>query len=129
MIVDCDLNLEQSASIDQSRTIDEQLRFAIANGRLVGVTYHGTARIAEPYDYGLRKNTATLMMYQVRTTGVPQGKSNRGWRLLDVSKIELLTVLSETFSGGRDKASSQLVLVNEMFSHADDEPASRRRLE
>ena len=120
-----DFNHKQSRSMEPAETPDEQLRFAIANRRLIEVTYGGSLRIAEPYDYGLRKNTATLVMYQLRTSGVPEGKSNRGWRLLDVSKIEALTVLSESFSGGRDKSTSQIVVVNEMFSPATGEPASR----
>ncbi len=49
-----------------------------------------------------------LIMYQV------SGKSSQGWRLLDIAKIEGLRVLDETFSGNRDKSSSELVLVNEM---------------
>lgn len=126
--IDPDVNAKQPVSIDQYRAVCEQLRFAIANRRLIKVTYHGKRRIAEPYDYGLRRNTATLIMYQVRSIGATRSKSSGGWRLLDVSKIEALTVLSKTFSGSRDRSSSQLVLVNEMFSHFDDEGAPRRRV-
>ena len=101
-----------------SRMLDEQLRFAIANKRLIEVTYHGRQRIGEPHEYGLRRDTAALMMYQVSASGVPKDKSNRGWRLLDIAKIEALRVLDETFSENRGKSSSQLVLVNEMFTAA-----------
>jgi predicted DNA binding CopG/RHH family protein len=108
----------RAAELDQSRVIDEQLRFAIANRRLIEVTYHGKLRVAEPHEYGLRKDTATLMIYQVSAAGVRQGKSSRGWRLLDISRIEAVRVRDETFPGDRDKSSSQLVLVNEMFTTA-----------
>jgi predicted DNA binding CopG/RHH family protein len=121
--------LKRAAGVNRSRTVDKQLRFAIAHRRLIEVTYHGTVRVAEPYDYGFMRDTAALMMYQVRATGVPQGKSSRGWRLLDVSKIELLRVLEETFPGTRGKASSQLLLVNEMSLDPRHGHASRRRLQ
>jgi hypothetical protein len=31
--------------------LDAQVRFAIANKRLVQLTYHGAPRVAEPHDY------------------------------------------------------------------------------
>jgi hypothetical protein len=58
------------------------------------------------------------MIYQVSATGVPQGKSSEGWRLLDIAKIEEVRILEETFPGNRDKSSPEFLVVNEMFTAA-----------
>src|SRR5689334_8928702 len=106
-----DGTLARSPEAARSRTVEDQLRSAIVHQRLINVTYHGKTRVAEPHVYRLRKGTPTLMIYQVKTKGAGRGKSSRGWRLLDVSKIEALTILDETFSGDRSESSSQFLLV------------------
>jgi predicted DNA binding CopG/RHH family protein len=123
-----DATLARSPEAARSRTVEDQLRSAIVHRRLIKVTYHGKTRVAEPHVYGLRKGTATLMIYQVKTKGAGRGKSSRGWSLLDVSKIEALTILDETFSGDRSESSSQFLLVNELFTPSQDENTSPRRL-
>ncbi len=127
-IVIPDTALIRTPEIDRSRTVDEQLRFSIVHKRLIKVTYCGKTRVAEPHVYGLRRGTATLMIYQIEATGVQRGKSSRGWRWLDVSKIEALTILDETFPEGRSELSPQLLLVNEMFTPAQHEDTPQRRV-
>lgn len=75
--------------------LDQQIHFAIANKRLIEVTYKGRARRAEPHDYGTIKGVERLLTYQLDPVG---------WRLLDVPKIEALTVLDDTFKGSRGTA-------------------------
>ena len=82
-------------------TLDQRLRFAIANKRLVRFTYKARSRVVEPHDYGIQGGIAKLLAYQVRgesTTPLP------GWRLLDVSKIEGLVVLPDDFRGSRGES-------------------------
>jgi hypothetical protein len=86
------------------RGIDEQLKAAIEGKRLIQVTYHGTARIAEPHDYGVQHGTTKLLVFQLREAEGGVGRGARGWRLLDVSKIERWIALDETFRGSRGQA-------------------------
>jgi hypothetical protein len=86
------------------RSIDEQLRFAIANKRLIEVTYSGASRIVEPHDYGVHKGITRLLTYQLRQSGASGRKILSGWRLFDVSKVEKCVVLSTTFPGSRGGA-------------------------
>ena len=81
--------------------LDEQLRFAIANRRLVQLGYSGSLRVVEPHDYGVHRSTTMLLAYQRRGSGGRQQTAIRGWRLFDVSKIEGCLVLEEAFQGSR----------------------------
>ena len=84
---------------------DARIRAAIADRRLVEVRYQGTARIAEPHDYGIQNGCERLLVFQRRGPARP-GHASTGWRLLDRSKIEALTVLNETFEGSRGQSHS-----------------------
>jgi hypothetical protein len=86
-------------------TLDSQLRFAIANKRLIRFTYESVVRVAEPHDYGLRDGVAKLLAYQ-RQKGTRRDPRARGWRWLDVSKIHDCVVLEDRFAGTRE-ASNQ----------------------
>jgi hypothetical protein len=81
--------------------LDEELRSAIENKRLLQVSYKGRLRVVEPHDYGVYKGVARLFVYQVRGASTTQGRDGRGWKLLDVEKIAGCIVLDETFSGSR----------------------------
>jgi len=83
--------------------MDARIRFAITNRRLVEVCYSGTTRIAEPHDYGVQIGRERLLMFQLRGPA-RRGKTPTGWRLLELSKIEALTVLEETFTGSRGQS-------------------------
>jgi hypothetical protein len=82
-------------------SVDGQLRFAIANRRLIQLTYGGRLRLAEPHDYGVYKGVTRLLIYQRHGSGQTRANGATGWRLLDVSKIGGCLVLEETFSGSR----------------------------
>lgn len=84
------------------RSLDEQLRFAIAHKRLVQLNYRGRRRIAEPHDFGLQKGTTRLLIYQRSKSG--GSDDSRGWRLLDTSKISDCVVLEQFFSGSREQS-------------------------
>ena len=81
------------------KTVDEQLRFAITNKRLVKLSYKESLRVVEPHDYGVQKGAVRLLAYQQQSLG-PR-KSEPGWRLFDVEKIEDLAVLDAAFKGSR----------------------------
>jgi len=88
---------------DDSGSTDTRIRFAIANRRLVELRYSGSARVAEPHDYGIQNRLERLLVYQLRGPARP-GHSPIGWRLLEVSKIETLAVLDDTFKGSRGQS-------------------------
>ena len=73
--------------------IGARIRQAIAQKRLIEVAYKAGRRIAEPHDYGRIAGTDRLLIFQLRPA--------RGWRMLDVPKIESLTILDGTFAGSR----------------------------
>jgi hypothetical protein len=81
-------------------SLDYRIRFAIAHHRLIEVTYQRFTRLAEPHDYGSQRGVDRLLIYQLRGPARP-GHSSTGWRLLDIPKIESLTVLDEQFPGSR----------------------------
>jgi hypothetical protein len=87
-----------------ARTLDEQLRFAIANRHLIRVGYGGCLRVVEPHDYGVQHGTTKLLVYQRSRSGGAPGKSVRGWRMLDVPKIDGCVILEDTFRGSRSAA-------------------------
>jgi len=81
-------------------SLDYRIRFAIAHWRLIEVTYQRVTRLAEPHDYGRRDGVDRVLVYQLRGPARP-GQSSTGWRRLDVTKIESLTVLDDQFPGSR----------------------------
>lgn len=84
--------------------LDSIVRAAIAGRRLVGLTYHGRRRVAEPHDYGVVNGTTRLLVFQLRDEAKGDGDRARGWRLLDVEKIGTCEMLAETFAGSRGAA-------------------------
>jgi hypothetical protein len=91
--------------------LDGLLRFAISHTRLIQFFYKGIQRLAEPHDYGVVNDVARLLVYQRRSVRSPVP----GWRLLDVSKIERLIVLEETFQGSRSATYRQHTRWDEVF--------------
>jgi len=94
----------QNRAVTAEGSVDEQLRFAIANKRLVQMSYKGRVRVAEPHDYGVQKGVTRLLTYQRSAVGGGPRKDVTGWRLLDLPKIERCLVLDETFPGSRGQA-------------------------
>ncbi|MBI3492440.1 MAG: hypothetical protein HY047_11775 [Acidobacteria bacterium] len=97
--------------------LDERLRFAIANKRLIRVTYQGSLRIGEPHDYGIQHGTPKLLFYQLRRADGGHGRDAvTGWRLFEVSKIDECVVLEETFHGSRGQSHRQHLTWDELFA-------------
>jgi hypothetical protein len=67
-------------------SLDERIRCAIAEKRLLEIRYKRAIRLAEPHDYGVIDGTERLLIFQLH--GPDSGKGAVGWRLLDVVKIE-----------------------------------------
>jgi hypothetical protein len=91
--------------------LDGLLRFAIENVRLIRFSYNGVPRVAEPHDYGILNGVPRLLVYQRRSVRDPKP----GWRLLDVSKMERLIVLDETFGGSRSDQHRRHTHWDELF--------------
>ena len=72
---------------------------AIQNKQLIRFVYENKERIVEPHDYGIQKNVARLLSWQVagRSSGpIP------GWRWFDVAKVRGLETLNKSFPGNRE---------------------------
>jgi hypothetical protein len=87
-------------------TLDSQLRFAIANKRLIRFTCESAVRVAEPHDYGVREGAPKLLAFQ-RQKADRSDDSVRGWRWLDISKIQECIVLTAGFDGTCQAADQQ----------------------
>lgn len=85
--------------------LDERIRLAIAEKRLLEISYKKAVRLVEPHDYGVIDGTARLLVFQLR--GPDSGKGAVGWRLLDVVKIESCVVTDQTFAGSRGQSHQQ----------------------
>jgi hypothetical protein len=85
--------------MDVDPEIDQALRTAIADKRLITFSYQGRPRQAEPHDYGVNKGRIRLFCFQVG------GESRSGklpdWRLLEVPDIARLQITDESFAGPR----------------------------
>jgi hypothetical protein len=84
--------------------IDELLRTAIEQKRLIRVSYRDKPRIVEPHDYGVYNGSVKLLSYQV-------GGSSSGrlpnWRWIEVDSIADIHLLDSTFPGGRSSSSGK----------------------
>jgi hypothetical protein len=95
--------LRSSPHETSNDSLDSKLRFAIANRRLIQISYDGDVRIAEPHDYGQRNGSDKVLVYQ-RTKQGRHGAATTGWRWLDVLKIQECLILASTFTGTREAA-------------------------
>jgi hypothetical protein len=86
-------------------SLDECIRRAIAEKRLLELRYKGAVRLSEPHDYGVINGTRRLLIFQLH--GPNSGKGPVGWRLLDLVKIESCAVTGQTFFGGRGQSLQQ----------------------
>ena len=86
-------------------SLDERIRRAIAEKRLLELRYKRAVRLAEPPDYGVIDGTERLLIFQLR--GPDSGHGAVGWRLLDVAKIDNCVVTDQTFAGSRGQSHQQ----------------------
>ena len=86
-------------------SLDERIRRAIAERRLLEICYKGAARLVEPHDYGVIDGNERLLIFQLQG---PDSDGAAGWRLLTVVKIEDCVVTDQTFAGSRGRSHQQL---------------------
>jgi hypothetical protein len=96
--------------------LDQLLRSAIAQKRLVRLRYQNKERIIEPHDYGERKGVVTLLAYQVG--GFSNGPLPN-WRWLDVGGISDAQILDRTFAGGRPVPTGKHHLWDELYMRVE----------
>jgi WYL domain len=88
------------------------LGMAIEQRRLIRFVYHHKERIVEPHDHGVRNGSLQLLGYQVR------GSSSRplpNWLTTKVDEISELSLLEETFRGGRPTTSGRHITWDKLF--------------
>lgn len=78
--------------------LDQLLRTAIEQTRLLRLRYRGKVRIVEPHDYGVHKGAVKLLAFQI--SGASSGPLPN-WRWMDASQISAAQLLDQTFAGGR----------------------------
>jgi hypothetical protein len=78
--------------------LDQLLRTAIGQTRLLRLRYQNKVRIVEPHDYGEHNGSIKLLTYQVG--GFSSGPLPN-WRWLETNLISDAELLDQTFSGGR----------------------------
>ena len=92
--------------------IDELLRMAIEQKRLIRLIYRDKPRIVEPHDYGIHKGSIKLLGYQV-------GGSSTGplpnWRWMEVNLISEIGLLNQVFPGGRPSPSGNHHKWDQLF--------------
>jgi hypothetical protein len=81
-------------------SLDERIRRAIAEKRLLEIRYKRAVRLAEPHDYGVIDGTERLLIFQLH--GPDSGKG-----AVDVVKIESCVVTDQTFAGSRGQSHQQ----------------------
>lgn len=79
--------------------MDEQLRRAIVERRLIAFSLDGRERVAEPHDYGVVDGEPRLFFYQVG--GASRSGRPLGWRWAVVARISGLRLLDDHFPGPR----------------------------
>ncbi len=95
-----------------AQRIDELLRRAIAEKRLVRFNYNNKLRIIEPHDYGVHKGLIKLFGYQV---GGMSSEPLPNWRWAVVNSISDLHVLNCTFPGRRSTRSGKHQRWDQLF--------------
>ena len=85
--------------------MEEIIKAAMADKKLVEFSYSGHIRIAEPHVLGVTGGTTQILGYQVggssSSGGIPE------WRRFDLSKISGLKPLLQSFAGPRPFPSGQ----------------------
>jgi len=82
--------------------LDQLLRTAIEQTRLLRLRYRGKDRIVEPHDYGQHNGVIKLLTYQVGGVGTLPN-----WRWMETDLISDAEMLDQTFPGGRPTASGR----------------------
>jgi hypothetical protein len=85
---------------------------AIEQARMIRLIYHHKERILEPHDHGILNGSVQLLGYQI------DGSSSRplpNWLLMKADEITDLTLLDQTFPGGRPTSSGNHIRWDQLF--------------
>jgi hypothetical protein len=92
--------------------LDELLRMAIEQRRLLRIHYKGKDRIVEPHDYGQHNGAIKLLAYQV---GGSSSAPLPNWRWMETGLISSAELLDRTFPGGRPAPSGKHQRWDKLF--------------
>jgi hypothetical protein len=92
--------------------VDELLRAAIEQKRLIQLIYKGKSRIVEPHDYGVHNGSVKLLGYQV---GGASSGPLPNWRWMEVNLISDVGMLNRSFPGGRPSPSGKHHQWDQLF--------------
>jgi hypothetical protein len=84
--------------------LDQLLRTAIEETRLVRLRYRDKERIVEPHDYGRHNGVIKLLAWQV---GGASSGVLPNWRWFEAAPITDAQLLDQTFPGGRPALSGK----------------------
>jgi hypothetical protein len=102
---DAEAKVSDSASSPMpDPNLDQLLRTAIAETRLIRLRYRDRERIVEPHDYGEHKGIIKILTYQV---GGSSGGPLPNWRWMELEQISDVHLLDQTFPGGRPTLSGK----------------------
>lgn len=85
---------------------------AIEEMRMIRLMYHDKERILEPHDHGILNGSVQLLGWQTA------GSSSRpipNWLLMKTDEVSELTLLHETFPGGRPTSTGQHIDWDVLF--------------
>ncbi|HEX2092933.1 MAG TPA: hypothetical protein VHG28_11045 [Longimicrobiaceae bacterium] len=80
--------------------MDQIIREAIENRRVLEFQYDGGPRIVEPFCYGIGK-TGKHLLRGYQTAGYSSSGNPVGWRLFDLAKMSAVSATSVSFLGDR----------------------------
>src|SRR5579862_7657135 len=78
--------------------LDQLLRTAIEQARLLRLRYLNKDRIVEPHDYGQHNGVIKLLTWQI---GGSSSSPLPNWRWMETNRISDAELLDQTFSGGQ----------------------------
>jgi hypothetical protein len=85
--------------------MDELIRQAIAERRIVAYRYNGQRRYGEPHLYGVMDGQPKLLVYQTGGTSFSGPYPN--WRRLDLAGISRFTITGRSFEHPRLNSSAE----------------------
>ena len=92
--------------------LDQLLRIAIEQTRLLRLTYRNRDRVVEPHDYGVHKGVTKLLTWQI--AGSSSGPLPN-WRWMEIDQISDAQMLNQTFPGGRPTPSGKHQSWDKLF--------------
>ena len=78
--------------------LDQLLRTAIEQTRLLRLRYRNKDRIVEPHDYGQHNGIVKLLTWQI---GGSSSRPLPNWRWMEIDQVSDAQMLDKTFRGGR----------------------------